>query len=199
MEPDVLTQRHYLEQRTVRLLDNVVELTQKGFFSGSTLRFPFEQIPEQTLTVTSRPKMAMWFFFAIAVAALLVADLSLIPGLSIGGAVLVILALQFWLGKREYVGYDCNGRLLLMLARTPSQDVVEKFMERIREKKSEYLKRTYAFVQPQRRPVDELQKLFALAKEGALTYPEYEAFKREIMVSYAMAIAPEPDETAAPN
>lgn len=199
MDADLLTQRFYFEQRTTRLLDDAVELSQKGLFGGSTMRFPYEQIPEHSLTIATRAKLPLFVTAMLALLAFAFLEVNDSYIWPVVAAALVILGLQFWLGKRDYVGFDCNGRLLLLHARKPSVQAVEQFMDRIRAKRAEYLKRTYAFVQPHRRPVDELQKLFALAQEGALTYREYEAFKREIMASYSMAAAPEPDETAVTN
>lgn len=199
MESDLLEQRRFSERRTIRLLDNAVELSQHTPFGGSTVRFPYEQIPEQTLEITTRAKVPMFIVMVLALFVVLFSEVNAAAAWSIAGGALIVIALQWRFGKRDYVGFDCAGRYLLLLARTPSEDVVRQFLQRIRTRKAEYLKKNYAYVQPQHRPVDELHRLTLLLQQGAISASEFALLKGEIMTRYSLVIAPEPDEAAMPN
>lgn len=187
-----LDQSHFLTRRSVHIYDRCVETSERNPFGGAHLKFAYEEIPEESFQVTTRPKIALWaaivpgFFTLMLLGFLLIQpqEANVAQGLWFWGLITIIAALQYTYGKKSYIGYNCNGRLLLLLADKPTRDAVQSLMAEIQLQRNRYLHENYAYVEPGTRPVDELQRLSALHVQGVISKEEMEQLKHEILTRY---------------
>lgn len=108
-------------------------------------------------------------------------------GARVMGSLLVAAALFAWQAaqwaRRDLLQLSGGDPALVLFGERNGSSEVSTFLSALRERRDDYLRRTYGSAGPRGTKLDLLERLFSLKQAGALSDVEYEDLKSEILGS----------------
>jgi len=179
---DTFQQKKVTGTRTYRLLDDGIMVIVKSFGSVQESKIPYDDVDDQPLLTTAYSKQ--WLRLTIVFAVMYVVLGFDEPlgrfALSFGGLAL-ISATFLLLSWQKYVRYDAGDYWLQFYASVPSDEEVEAFVARIRDRRGQYLKERYGEPMSGDSPTEQVARLHWLREQGALSDAEFEKLKADIV------------------
>ena len=170
------------EKRTYVLQDDGVKVTIRTLLSREEFRVPYHSLEDESFITTSYS--SQWLRVAIIFGALYVV-IGLddpLSAFSLGFAAFVALfGVLFLASWHRYVGYHAGGGPLYFFAATPSEEELSAFLGKMQDRRREHFTERYSEQGDGGSPIDEIERLHWLRKEGALTDADFEKLKESVI------------------
>lgn len=183
---DTITQRRLLSSRNYTIEYNGVRVFEKGLNKQYSYFVPFEEVPSTPFSLRMYDKTAIILTVVCSVAAIIIAIGFIQSGQITIGNVVFVLALVgipaalTWFTRKELAGLGVPGNGLILRASQPSAQVVQAFLEALKQAKISYLREAYFDKSVADSPARELQVLLWLKEHGAISDAELQARKQNL-------------------
>lgn len=180
----------YLRQRaggtsiTLTLVEDGVEVAESSLFSKRLCKVPLEHIGHAAVEVHTSSKPAFWFAAGFTALALVVeANFWIHGGGDAGEGAFYLLiaaffAVRFWQSRQVYLVFDGASPALMLFKEVPSHEEVQIFLQRVEERKDEYLRGRYLHTAFSCSAASEIEKLVWLRASGVITAEEFDRLKQ---------------------